>query len=156
MQQFPWPTTSQRFHRCDWWGSLIFPTVTALFNVVSEVLSHTWPPEALLHKGSRAALALMCRLLVATIQSSAPMPLRNYKLEHSLVSLALPGLPVQKAVLDQELLLCLNVGGCSLFVQHLVEGCLKCFMWHPQVFSNLIEDWILLLFLLPISDIGGG
>ena len=74
------------------------------------------------------------------------MPLRSYKLEHDLVSLPLPGLLVQEAVLDQELLLRLNVGGCSLFVQHLVEGCLKCFTWHPQVFGNLIEDWILLLF----------
>ena len=84
------------------------------------------------------------------------MPLRNYKLEHDLVSLPLPGLPVQEAVLDQELLLRLNVGGCSLFVQHLVEGCLKCFTWHPEVFGNLIEDWVLLLFLFPVSDIGDG
>ena len=156
MQQLPWSTTGQRFHRCHWWGSLIFPTVTALFNAVSEVSSHAWPPEAFLHKGGGVALALMCRLPVATIQSSTPMPLRNYKLEHNLIGLPLPGLPVQKAVHDQELLLCLNVGGCSLFVQHLVEGCLECFMWGPQVFGNLIEDWILLLFLFPISDIGGG
>ena len=84
------------------------------------------------------------------------MPLRNYKLEHNLVSLALPGFPVQEAIFDQELFLCLNVGGCSLFVLHLVEGCLKCFTWRPQVFGNLIEDWILFLFLLPVSDIGGG
>ena len=156
MQQLPWPTTGQRFHRHDWWGSLIFPTVTALFNVVSEVSSHAGPPEAFLHKGGRVALALMHRLSVATIQSSTPMPLRNYKLEHHLVSLPLLGLPVQEAVLDQELLLRLNIGGCSLLVQHLVEGCLKCFAWCPQVFGNLIEDWILLLFSFPVSDIGGG
>ena len=156
MEQFPWPATGQRFHRGDWWGSLIFPTATALFNAVSEVSSHAWPPEAFLHKGSRVALALVCCLLVATIQSSAPMPLRNYKLEHSLVSLALPGLPVQEAVLDQELLLCLNIGGCSLFVQHLVEGCPKCITRCPQVLGNLIENWVLLLFLFPIGDIGGG
>ena len=136
MQQFPWPATGQRFHRCDWWGSLIFPTVTTLFNVVPEVSSHAWPPEAFLHKGSGVALALVCRLSVATIQSGTPMPLRNYKLEHSLISLALPGLPVQEAVLDQELFLCLNIGGCSLFVQHLVEGCLKCFMWCPQCLAT--------------------
>ena len=84
------------------------------------------------------------------------MPLRNYKLEHSLVSLALPGLLVQEVVLDQELLLCLNVGGCSLFVLHLVEGCPECIAWCPQVFGNLIEDWVLLLLLLPIGDVGGG
>ena len=156
MQQFPWPATGQRFHRHDWWGSLIFPTVTALFNAVSEVSSHAWLPEAFLHKGGGAALALVCCLSVATIQSGAPMPLRNYKLEHSLVGLPLPGLPVQEAILDQELLLRLNVGGCSLFVQHLVEGCPKCIAWHPQVLGNLIEDWVLLLFLFPIGDIGGG
>ena len=147
MQQLPWPATGQRFHRRDWWGSLIFPTVTALFNAVSEVSSHAWPPEAFLHEDSRAALALMCCLSVATIQSGAPMPLRNYELEHNLIGLPLPGLLVQEAVLDQELLLRLNVGGCSLFVQHLVEGSLKCLTWHPQMFGNLIEDWILLLFL---------
>ena len=84
------------------------------------------------------------------------MPLRDYKLEHNLVSLSLLGLPVQEAVLDQELLLCLNVGGCSLFVQHLEEGCPKGIAWHPQVLGNLIEDWVLLLLLLPIGDIGGG
>ena len=156
MQQLPWPATGQRFHRHDWWGSLIFPTATALFNVVSEVSGHARPPEAFLHEGGRVALALMCCLSVATIQSGTLMPLRNYKLEHDLVSLPLPGLPVQEAVLDQELLLHLNIGGCSLFVQHLVEGCLERFAWHPQVLGNLIEDWILLLFLLPVSDIGGG
>ena len=29
-------------------------------------------------------------------------------------------------------------------------------MWHPQVFSHLIEDWILLLLLFPVHDIGSG
>ena len=152
----PLPATGQRFHRHDWWGSLVFPTATALFNVVSGVLSHAWPPEAFLHKGGGAALALVCCLLVATIQSGALMPLRNYKMEHSLVGLSLPGLLVQKAVLDQELLLRLNVGSCSLFVQCLVEGCPKCIARRSQVFGNLIEDWVLLLFLFLIGDIGGG
>ena len=111
--------------------------------MVSEVSSHARPPEAFLHEGGGAALALMSRLSVATIQSGTLMPLRNYKLEHSLVGLPLPGLPVQEAVLDQELLLHLNIGGCSLLVQHLVEGCLKYFMWCPQVLGNLVEDWVL-------------
>ena len=75
--------------------------MTTFFNVVSEVTSHAWPPEAFLHEGYGAALALMSRLLVATIKGSTPMPLRNYKLEHNLVGLPLPGLPVQEAVLDQ-------------------------------------------------------
>ena len=99
------PTTGQRLHRHHWWSSLIFPTATALFNAVSEVSSHARPPEAFLHEGGGAVLALMCRLLVATIQSGAPMPLRNYKLEHGLIGLPLRGLLVQEAVLDQELLL---------------------------------------------------
>ena len=124
--------------------------------MVSEVSSHAWPPEAFLHEGGRAALALMSRFSVATIQGGTPMPLRNYKLEHDLIGLPLLGLPVQEAVLDQELLLHLDIGSCSLFVQHLVEGHLKCFTWCPQVFGNLIEDWILLLLLFPVSDIGGG
>ena len=29
-------------------------------------------------------------------------------------------------------------------------------MWCPQVFNHLVEDWILLLFLFPVSDIGSG
>ena len=79
----------------------MFPTVTALLNAVSEVSSHAWPPEAFLHEGDGAALALMCRLSVATIQSGAPVPLRNYKLEHNLIGLSLLGLPVQEAILNQ-------------------------------------------------------
>ena len=99
---------------------------------------------------------MVCCLSVATIQSGAPMPLRNYKLEHNLFGLSLPGLLVQEAILDQELLFCLNVGGCSLFIQHLEEGCPKGIAWYPQVLGNLIEDWVLLLLLLLIDDIGGG
>ena len=78
-------------------------------------------------------LALVCCRSVATIQSGTPMTLRNYKLEHNLIGLPLLGLPVQEAILNQELFFCLNVGGCSLFIQHLVEaalnesrGALKC------------------------------
>ena len=124
MQQLPWPAAGQRFHRRDWWGSLIFPTATALFNVVSEISSHAWPPEAFLHKGGGVALALMSHLLVAPIQSGTPMPLRNYKLEHNLVGLSLPGLLVQEAILNHELLLHLNIGGCHLFVRenyHIIQ-----------------------------------
>ena len=98
----------------------------------------------------------MSHLSVATNKGDAPMPLRNYELEHCLISLSLPGLPVQEAVLDEQVLLCLNIGSCSLFIQHLVEGCPKCFMWRPQVLGNLIEDWVLLLLLLPVSDISCG
>ena len=84
------------------------------------------------------------------------MPLRNYELEHRLISLSLPGLPVQEAVLDEQVLLCLNIGSCSLFVQHLLEGCSKGLTWCPQVLGHLIEDWVLLLLLFPVSDIGCG
>ena len=71
------------------------------FNTVSEVLSHAWPPEAFLHEGGRAMLTLMSHLSVAIIKGGAPMPLRNYKLEHDLVSLTLLSLMVQEAVFDQ-------------------------------------------------------
>ena len=130
--------------------------MTEFLNVVSEVMSHTWLPEVFLYKSYGAALTLMSRLSVATIKGSTPMPLRNYELEHDLISLSLPGLLVQEAILDKQLLLGLNMGSRSLFVQHLVEGRLKCFTWHPQVLGNLIEDWVLLLFLLPVSDISCG
>ena len=101
MQQLPRPTTGQGFHRCYWWGCLIFPTVTAFLDAVSEVTSHTQPPEAFLHKSYGVTLTLMSRLLVATIKGGALMPLRNYKFEHDLVSLSLLGLLVQEAVFDQ-------------------------------------------------------
>ena len=64
-------------------------------------MSHAWPPEAFLHEGNRVTLTLMSHLSVATIKGGTPIPLRNYKLEHDLVGLSLPGLPVQEAVLDQ-------------------------------------------------------
>ena len=101
MQQFPRPTTGQGLHRHHWWGCLIFPTVTAFLYVVSEVTSHTRSPEAFLHKSYGVMLTLMSHLSVATIKGGAPMPLRKYKLEHDLISLSLPGLPVQEAILDQ-------------------------------------------------------
>ena len=65
-------------------------------------------------------LNLMSRLLVATIKGGAPMPLRNYKLEHNLIGLTLLSLMVQEAIFDHQLFLRLNIGNCSLFVQHLV------------------------------------
>ena len=101
MQQFSGLTTGQGLHRHHWWGCLIFPTVTAFLYAVSEVMSHTRPPEAFLHKSYGATLTLMSHLSVATIKGGAPMPLSNYKLEHDLISLSLLGLPVQEAVLDQ-------------------------------------------------------
>ena len=98
----------------------------------------------------------MSRLPVATIKGGTSMPLRNYELEHHLINLSLPGLPVQEAVLDEQVLLCLNIGSCSLLVQHLVKGCPKCITWHPQVLGNLIEDCVLLLLLFPVSDVSCG
>ena len=67
-------------------GQPLFPTATTLFDVVSEVLGHTWPPEVLLHEGGGATLTLMSHLSVTAIKDSAPMPLRNYELEHDLIS----------------------------------------------------------------------
>ena len=120
MYQFPWPTTGQRLHRHHWWSSLIFPTATTLLNAVSEVSSHAWPPKAFLHEGGRVMLTLMSHLSVATIQGGTPMPLQSYKLEHDLIGLTLPSLTVQEAIFDDQLFLHLNIGSCSLFVQHLV------------------------------------
>ena len=101
-------------------------------------------------------LTLMSHLSVATIKGGTPMPLRNYKLEHDLIGLTLPSLTVQEAIFDQQLFLRFHIGSCSLFVQHLVQGCLKGLAWHPQVFSHLVEDWILLLLLFLVRDIGSG
>ena len=75
--------------------------MTTLLDVVSGVSSHAWPPEALLYEGSGAMLALMSRLSVTSIKGGAPMPLRNYKLEHDLIGLSLPSLTVQEAIFDQ-------------------------------------------------------
>ena len=75
-------------------GAASFPTATTLFNAVSEVSSHGWSPEELLHEGGRATLTLMSCLMMTTIQGSAPMPLRNDELEHDLISLSLPSLTV--------------------------------------------------------------
>ena len=128
----------------------------AFLNAVSEVASHTWPPEVFLHKSYGAMLTLMSHLSVATIKGGTPMPLQNYKLEHHLISLSLLGLLVQEAVLDEQILLYLNIGSCSLFVQHLVESCPKGFTWCPQVLGHLIKDWVLLLLLFPVSDVSCG
>ena len=87
--------------RVIWASHYVTPTATTLFNVVSEVLSHAWPPEAFLHEGRGATLTLMSHLSVATIKGGAPMPLRNYKSEHDLVGLSLLGLTVQEAIFDQ-------------------------------------------------------
>ena len=70
--------------------------------------------------------------------------------------MTLLSLTVQEAIFDYRLFLHLHIGSCSLFVQHLMKGCLKCLLWHPQVFSHLIEDWIPLLLLFLVSDIGSG
>ena len=93
---------------------------------------------------------------MATIKGSAPMSLRNYKLEHCLISLSLPGFLVQEAILDEQVLLCLNIGSSSLLVQHILEGCSRGLTWCPQVLGHLIEDWVLLLLLFPVSDVGCG
>ena len=47
-----WKVGQPQWHDISWhpWvGSLILPTATTLFNAVSEVSSHAWPPEVFLH-----------------------------------------------------------------------------------------------------------
>ena len=48
--------------------------MTAFLNAVSEVLSHAWPPEVLLHEVGGVTLTLMSCLLVTTIKGGALMP----------------------------------------------------------------------------------
>ena len=84
------------------------------------------------------------------------MSLRNYELEHHFSSLSLPVLPVQEAILDEQMLLGLDIGSCGLFVQNFVEGGPECFTWRPQVLGHLIEEGVLFLFLFPVGDISCG
>ena len=67
-------------------SSLKLPTPTALFDAVSEVSSHAWPPEVFLHDRSGATLALIGCILVAAIKGGTPVPLGNNELKHGLTS----------------------------------------------------------------------
>ena len=56
---------------------------------------------------------------MAPVESCIPMDLRNNELKHSLLSLSLFGLPVQEAVLHDQLVLGFHIGRDSFSVCHL-------------------------------------
>ena len=64
-------------------------------------------------------LALVHCLMMATIKSCTPVNLRNNKLEHGLLNGSLFGLPVQEAVLHNQLFFGFYIGSSSLLVSHL-------------------------------------
>ena len=94
--------------------------------------------------------------MVATIQCHAAVPLRHHKLKDGLLGWPDAGLAIQEAILEEQLLLGFNIGSCSLFVKHHQEGFLKGLTWSPKVLHHLVEDRVLLLFYLPIRNIGSG
>ena len=58
-------------------------------------------------------------LLMAPVESCIRMDLRNNELKHSLLSLSLFGLPIQEAVLHNQLVLGFHISQDSLSVCHL-------------------------------------
>ena len=66
---------------------------------------HTWPPELLLHQRGGAALALVCRLTVATVHCCTAVSLRHHELKDGLLGRPDIGLAIQEAVLEEQLLL---------------------------------------------------
>ena len=74
-------------------------------DAITEVTGHTWPPESLLHQRGGAALALVCRLTVATVHCCTAVPLRHHKLKDGLLGRPDMGLAIQEAILEEQLLL---------------------------------------------------
>ena len=66
------------------------------------------------------------------------------------------GLAIQEAVLKEQLLLGLNIGGCSFLIENRQESFFEGFPGSPKVLHHLIEHRVILLFYLPIYDISGG
>ena len=125
-------------------------------DAITEVPGHTWPPESLLHQRGGAALALVCRLTVATIHCRTAVPLRHHKLKDGLLGRPNMGLAIQEAVLEEQLLLGLNIGSCSFLIENRQEGFFEGFPGSPKVLHHLVEHRVILLFYLPIYDISGG
>ena len=84
------------------------------------------------------------------------MNLRNNKLEHSLLGRSLFGLPIQEAVLHNQLVLGFCISRDSFSVCYLQQGFFEGFSRSISMLDYLVEDWVLLLFKLPISNISGG
>ena len=94
--------------------------------------------------------------MMAPIKSHIPMNLRNNKLKYSLLGLSLFGLPVQEAILHNQLVLGFCISQDSFSVCYLQKGFLKGLLRGLSMLDHLVEDWVLLLFKLPIGNIGGG
>ena len=130
---------------------------TATFSdTITEVLGHAWPPESLLHQRGGPALALVCRLAMATVHCCTAVPLRHHKLKDGLLSRPDMGLAIQEAVLEEQLLLGLNIGSCSFLIENRQESSFEGFPGSPKVLHHLVEHGVILLFYLPIYDVSGG
>ena len=101
-----------------------------------EVPGHTWPPESLLHQRGGAALALVCRLTVATIHCRTAVPLRYHKLKDGLLGRPDMGLAIQEAVLKEQLLLGLNIGSCSFLIENRQESFFEGFRGARRCFTT--------------------
>ena len=95
-------------------------------------------------------------LMMASIKSRIPMNLRNNKLKYSLLGLSLFGLPIQEAVPHNQLVLGFRRSRDSFSVCYLQKGFFKGLPRGLSMLDYLVEDWVLLLFKLPVGNVGGG
>ena len=93
--------------------------------------------------------------MMATIKGCTPVNLWNDKLKYDLFSGSLFGLPVQEAILHNQLVFGFHISNGSLFVKYLQQGCFKSLTRGFLMFDYLIEDRVLSLFKAPISNVGG-
>ena len=105
-------------------------------DAITEVPGHTWPPESLLHQRGGAALALVCRLVVATVHCCTAVSLRHHKLKDGLLGRPDIGLAVQEAVLEEQLLLGLNIGSCSFLIENHQESFFEGFPGARRCFTT--------------------
>ena len=98
----------------------------------------------------------MSCLTMATVESRIPMNLRNNELEHHLLGRSLFGLPIQEAVLQNQLVLGFHISQDSFSVCYLQQGFSEGLSRSLSMLDYLIENGVLLLFKLPINNISGG
>ena len=56
--------------------------------------------------------------MVATVHCHTVVPRRHHKLKDGLLGRPDMGLAIQEAVLEEQLLLGLNIGGCSFLIEN--------------------------------------
>ena len=137
MQQLHGPTAGLRLHGHNRRGCFKFAATATFSDAITEVPGHTWPPESLLHQRGGPALALVCRLMVATVHCRTAVPLRHHKLKDGLLGRPDMGLAIQEAVLEEQLLLGLNIGSCSFLIENRQEGFFEGFPGNPKATSPL-------------------